>query len=65
MKIEELIEFLNESIDSEVKALQATHSIGYGAAGYGSIGIENLKKLIEERAKLLTAACSDFKKEEN
>ena len=64
MKIEELIEALNESIDSEVRALQATSAIGYGAAGYGSVGIDNLKKLLEERAKLLTAACSNFTQEE-
>jgi hypothetical protein len=64
MKIEELVELLNESIDSEVKALQSTHSIGYGAAGYGSVGIDNLKKLLDERGKLLIAACSDFKKPE-
>jgi hypothetical protein len=62
MKIEEILKAINESIDSEVKAIQATHSIGYGAAGYGSIGIDSLKKLIEARSKIILAECEELTK---
>ena len=63
MKIEEIIELINESVESEIKALQATHSIGYGAAGYGSIGIENLKQIVKDRADLISKLCKEHKEE--
>jgi hypothetical protein len=63
MKIAEIIQLINESVDSEVKALQATHNIGYGAAGYGSIGIDNLKKIMNDRAELISKLCKEHKEE--
>jgi len=63
MSKQEIIQLINESVDSEIKALQATHSIGYGAAGYGSIGIENLKQIVKDRADLISRLCKEYKEE--
>ena len=62
MTTEELLKALNESIDSEVKALQATYSMGYGTVRLGNLGIDNLKKLIEARSKLILTECEELTK---